>query len=299
MGGVGPPERWDSAEQPRSDRGRRPLPRVGRARGCLVEQGRDLPEVGNDGGERGDAGRFPRRPEDRRAARPNPVFEKDGSRLEPRLDRGERRLRHCQAILERPRPRSFQHFEKRCGVQPLQEDVEQRIVDVAFVREEIRLERGELELRPDGFDPGDRIAKMRGGHLVAVGGARQPAQSVQRLPLLLRSAELPSRCERRFEIARGPTRVALPVETFAAIEMGLHCLPTVAALFRERERVGKGRDRDGEVAHVEGLDDADIREHADPRLLVLIASQQPLGDPVRLECFDRVVEAPVEIPEVG
>jgi len=84
-----------------------------------------------------------------------------------------------------------------------------------------------------------------------------------------------------------PARVVLTVETFAAIEVGLHRLPTVAALFRQRERVGKGRDRDGEVAHVEGLDDADVREHVDPRLLVLVAGQQPLGDPVRLERFDR------------
>ncbi len=132
-----------------------------------------------------------------------------------------------------------------------------------------------------------------------VGGPRQPAQSVQRLPLFICGAELPSRCERSLEIARGPTRVAQPVETFAAIEMGQHRLPTVAALFRELERVGKGRDRDGEVAHVEGLDDADVREHADPRLLVLVASQQPLGVPVRLERFDRVAEALVERTEVG
>ena len=81
--------------------------------------------------------------------------------------------------------------------------------------------------------------------------------------------------------------------------MGLHCLPTVAALFRERERVGKGRDRDGEVAHVEGLDDADVREHADPRLLVLVASQELLGGPVSLQRLGRVAQATVEIPEIG
>src|SRR5947207_3287366 len=91
---------------------------------------------------------------------------------------------------------------------------------------------------------------------------------------------------------------ALPLGTFSAVETGQGRLPAVVGLFGEREGVGERRDRDREVGQVERLDDADVREHADPRLLVLVASQELLGGPVSLQRLGRVAQATIEIPEI-
>src|SRR5262245_28768768 len=77
---------------------------------------------------------------------------------------------------------------------------DQRIVDVAFVGEKLRLQRDGLEIGADGFDGDDGPLVQPPCFIVAALGLGNAAAAVERLPLFFDESGARRACERGFEI---------------------------------------------------------------------------------------------------
>ena len=208
-------------------------------------------------------------------------------RIQARLDRRKDQCRGSavpgplpQAVLEGAGAAPLQQIEDLRCVRPVGEQFHQRVVHVALVGQKIGLERGELEAPSHRLDDRDRLAEPHGGELVLPALQADAAQPVERLPLFLGG-------------------LAQPEQRLAAVEARLHCLPPVAALLRERQRLGEGAQRGLQVAQIERLDDADVLQHAELAVAMPILREELLRRAVGLERLERIFEPAVEDAQVG
>ena len=203
-----------------------------------------------------------------------------------------------EPVLEGPRAAPLHEIEDLRGAGGRGTQVEQLVVDIALVGEEIGLD-GEVQLSAHRLDVGDRFAQAVRRRFFVSARALDEGEVVKRLPALLGGAELLRKRERRLELAPRRVHLPFPVPGLAEIEVRLHRLATVLGFLREPERLRERFLRSVEILEIEGADDTDVLEHADLAVRVLLLGEEVLRGAVGLERLHRILEAPVEDPEIA